>query len=434
MFVEFLGSADSQRLFELISEGNDKFMMMEKTFTDTFLIDSFLKVSMTLQRVLHGMITSPEGIGLVSSFFILDVMRKMNCEAAKFVFYDALLELERALRHDVCVAEQIKYASKDAKEGKKVYEATNSERYRIRSAAKSFAFRLLAGKVEPNETPLQAISNKQEHIDAVLDAWESNSTLLKEYIGDVAQSWALETERNTCEILSKNAAVLDSEARSALIIQTTAPHLPSLSLSPGELQLLLPGLLLTDPLLINSEPPTEDWKTAKEIIGLGCEGLLNREDHDKLIQSLSSSELFARLGVNVGLLVRIAKYNPDVAAELILRLSPQEGNQCIQQMLKSSLPEENMDAVLLHSSKILQHASVHAYITSRIQSFKDKSALSPNDKDVVKGFIMTLHQLLTKSSKENKEIYITEVLKADVTRLCERCDLQEVSTIWEELK
>ncbi|KAH8610947.1 hypothetical protein ERJ75_001054500 [Trypanosoma vivax] len=115
MFVEFLGSADSQRLFELISEGNDKFMMMEKTFTDTFLIDSFLKVSMTLQRVLHGMITSPEGIGLVSSFFILDVMRKMNCEAAKFVFYDALLELERALRHDVCVAEQIKYASKDAK-------------------------------------------------------------------------------------------------------------------------------------------------------------------------------------------------------------------------------------------------------------------------------------------------------------------------------
>nr|CCC91980.1 conserved hypothetical protein [Trypanosoma congolense IL3000] len=434
MVVEYLASADVQRLLDLLSEGKVNFSAVEKEFKAIFSKDSFFNVSKTLQRLMHGMIASPEGIGLVSSFFILDVMCRMDCEAAKSSFYDALLELEKAIRQDVCIMEQIKYASKDTKEAKKAYESNSCEKYRLRSAVKSFAFRLLANKVTSDETPLTAITDKQEQIDAALNTWESNNVQLKESIAEVAHSWSQDTEKNACEALSRTSVVLDHRGHAALILKPSTPHLPSLALTSGELQFLLPSLSLNDLLLIHGDPPTEVWKTAKQMITAGCKGLLSKEDQHKLLQTLLSDDVFARVGINSALLSRMAEYNPDVAASLILMLSPHEANNCIQNILKSSIPSEHVETVLLHASRVLQQTSLRAYITNKLHYFKEKATLSSEDKDAVKNFIRTLHQLLTKASKDNKEIYVAEALKGDITRLCEKCDVPEVTARWDELK
>ncbi|SCU68465.1 uncharacterized protein TEOVI_000664800 [Trypanosoma equiperdum] len=434
MVVEYLGPADVQRLLALLSEGNCKFSFVEKEFKETFSKDTFAKVSRAIQRMIHDMIASPDGVGLVSSFFVLDVMCKMNCEQAKSAFYDALLELERIMRQDVCVMEQIKYASKEAKEGRRAHESVNSERYRLRSAVKSFAFRLLANRVAPDETPLMAISDKQEQIDTALNAWESNGICLKEPIAGVAEAWTLEAEKNACGTLSRISATLDNGGRAALVLKPVTPQLPSLSLVSGELQFLLPASPLNDLLLINSEVPTEEWKTAKRMVAAGCKGLLNKEEQQKLLQTLLAGDVFARVGISSVVLSRMAEHNPDVAASLILKLPAQEANQCVQSILKSSVPSEHVETVLLHASKVLQQASFRAYITNKLHHFKEKTTLSNEDKDEVKNFVRTLHQLLTKASKENKELYVADTLKTDITRLCERCDIPEVVTRWDELK
>ncbi|KAH9593453.1 hypothetical protein LSM04_005683 [Trypanosoma melophagium] len=434
MAVEYLNAADARRLLDFLSEGKLKFSAIEKVFKETFSKDCFFNISRAIQQMVQGMIVSPEGIGLVSSFFILDIMCKMDYEVAKSVFYGTLLDLERAMRQDVCIAEQIKYASKETKEGKKVFEANNADKYRLHCAAKEFAFRLLANKVNPDETPLTVLNEKQEHIDAALNAWETNSVQLKESISNIAHCWTLDTEKNTCETLSKNSALVDSRGRSALVLQITRSQLPSLPLAPGELQFLLPAPPANDLLLINTDPATEEWKLAKKMIVLSCEISLNKEEQQKLIQTLSSGDVFNRVGINVELLSQMAIHNPDVSAALILRLPPQEGNQCVQHILKSSIPPEHAETVLLHASKILQQNNLRAYITGKLHNLKEKASLASSDKDAVKSFIMTLHQLVTKTSKENKEMYIAEALKNDITQLCEKCDLPEVTARWEELK
>ncbi|KEG07322.1 hypothetical protein DQ04_10181020 [Trypanosoma grayi] len=434
MTVEYLSSADTQRLLEILSDGKAKFSMVEKTFKESFSKESHFNVTRAIQRMVQGMIASSEGIGLLSSFFILDIMCKMDCETAMSVFYSTLLELEQAMRQDVCFTEKIKYASKEAKEGKKAFETSNTERYRLHCAAKGFAFRLLANKVGPDETPLAVLNDKQEQIDAALNAWESNSIQLKESISNVSHCWALDVERNACETLSKISAALDSEARAALVLQIVCPQLPSLPMTPGERQFLLPGPPSCDLLMIDSEPATEEWKSAKKLINLGCEASLSKEEQQQLIQMLSSGDVFNRIGIDVGLLSRMAAHNPDVSAALILKLPPQEGSQCVQHILKSSIPPEHVETVLLHASRILQQVNVRTYITGKVHLFKEKTALSSSDKEAVKSFIMTLHQLVTKASKDNKDMYIAEALKSDISQLCERCDLPEVAARWEDLK
>ncbi|ESS61693.1 hypothetical protein TCDM_10708 [Trypanosoma cruzi Dm28c] len=435
MVIEYLNSADTQRLIEFLGDGKLKFSVLEKSFKEAFPKDTHFNVSRAIQQLVQSMIKSGEGVGIVSSFFTLDIMCKMECETAKCVFYDALLELERVMRQDVCFTEQIKYASKETKEGKKSLEAINAEKYRFHCAAKGFAFRLLANKVSPDETSLAVLYDKQEQIDAALNAWEINSLQLKESIANIAHCWTQDVEKNSCEALSKNSAIFDSGVRAALLLQAARPQLPSLPLVSGELQFLTPGGSPgSDLLFFDTEPVTEEWKLSKKLIALSCNSLLNKEEQQQLIHTLSSGDLFHRLGINIELLSLMAIHNPDLSAALILKLPPQEGSQCIQQILKSSVPPEHAETVLLHASKILQQVNIRAYINGKLHLFKEKSTLSTSDKNSIKSFIMTLYQLVTKASKENKEVYIAETLKSEITQLCERCDLPEVSARWEELK
>ncbi|RNF00812.1 hypothetical protein TraAM80_07396 [Trypanosoma rangeli] len=435
MVVEYLNSADAQRLIEFLGDDKLTFSTLEKSFKEAFSKDTFLNVSRAIQQLVQNMITSGEGVGIVSSLFILNIMRKMECETAKCVFYDALLELERAMRQDVCFTEQIKYASKEAKEGKKSLEATNAEKYRLHCAAKEFAFRLLANKVSPDETSLAVLHDKQEQIDAALNAWESNGLQLKEAIANIAHCWAQDVEKNSCETLSKMSAVLGSGVHAALLLQAARPQFPSLPLVSGELQFLIPGGSPgSDLLYFDAEPVTEEWKISKKLITLSCDTPLSKEEQQQLIHTLSSGDVFNRLGINIELLGRIAIHNPDVSAALMLRLPPQEGSQCIRHILKSSVSPEHVETVLLHASKVLQQDNLRTYITGKLHFFKEKTSLSSSDKDSIKSFIMTLHQLVTKASKDNKDMYIAEALKSDITHLCEKCDLPEVSARWEELK
>lgn len=264
MVLEYLSLTDAQRLLNFFSDGKLQFSVLEKTFRESFSTETYFNVSRAIQNMAQGMIISTDALGLVTSFFLLDIMCRADCEVAKSVFYDTLLRLERAMRHDVCLTEQIKYASKETKEGKKALEATSAEKYRLHCAAKGFAFRLLANKVAPDETLLSVLHDKQEQIDAALNAWESNCAQLKESIANISHCWIQDIEKNSCETLSKSSAVLDSDFREALLLQVARPRLPSLPLVSGELQFLLPGgSPSSDLLLIGTELATGERQASK---------------------------------------------------------------------------------------------------------------------------------------------------------------------------
>lgn len=433
MATEYLNTGERTRLSELLFDLNQTMDSVEKRFKEIFPLSRYTAVAYELQGLCKELIASSEGVALIIALTVANVMKKSDCQAAKVLLFDNLVELERAIRRDMFLLEQTKYASKEAKETKKSAEAILADSYRIHSGVKVFAFQLLSNSLQGDEKASSFVMKKQDAIDSALDTWEKSGAAVKEPLADLSFAWTAEKERRRCGALSEYGAVFDGQPnrRSAVTLQTASVRMPSMPVAAGELHYLLPGS--GSQLLFDNQPPSMEWTAAKALLDAARKGTLSKSDEQTLLLSLSD-RVIQRLGVNGSLLSELAEHSPDVCAAILVKLPTSVASGYIQTLLKGNLGAENVETVLLHASKVLEQINVRTYAAGRMQYFREKIPLSASDKEALKNFTLVLHQLVTKASKENKEIYIADAIKPDLEQLFQSSGAPEIISRWEEMK
>ncbi|KAK7198373.1 hypothetical protein NESM_000796600 [Novymonas esmeraldas] len=433
MSVDFLNAIERSRLLDALFDNTSSFGTLSRKFRDGFQPSRYTAVSYEIGHMCKEFVASPEGPGLIGALYVIDHMRKQESVAAKSTFYAVLIELEQAIRRDMFIAEQIKYTPKEAKEAKKSMEATRAEVFRIHCAAKVFAFQLLGDAVADDEKVASYASKKQESIDEALNAWEKASINIKEPMADIEHSWVSEHEKQQCGSLYEAAAVFDEQPSKslALLLPPVTAKLPMLPMQEGELQYLLPSRSAM--LLLDGAPPSEGWTKAKRLLTEARRSKLSKEDEQTLLGLLTES-LVSRLGVSPHQLCELATHNPEVCASMLLKVPTASASAFIQLLVKGNIPEENLQTVLLRAAAVLQQVNVRTFITTMVARLKEKGGSSSSAADSVKGFALTLHQLVVKASKENREIFIADSCRTDLEQLFQSSSNPEVKSRWDEMK
>lgn len=431
MPVEYLNAAERTRLMDALFENNVSFGGLFQKFREIFPPSRYTAASYEIGQVCKQLVASSEGAGLINALFLVDRMRKHDSIAAKSTFYDILIELEHAIRRDMFVVEQIKYATKESKESKKSLEATRAEVFRIHCAAKVFAFQLLGDSVTDDEKTISYVSKRQDAIDEALNAWEKASVKIKEPMADIEHCWVTEHEKQQCGAIYETAAVYDEQPNrmSALLLPSMSAKLPMLPVQEGELQYLLPNKSAM--LLFDNTMPSENWTRAKRLLVEARKTKLSKEDEQTLLGLLSES-LVSRLGVSPQLLSELGAHNPEVCASILLKVPSHSAGAFVQFLLKANIPDDNMQTILLHASSVLQQINVRTFVSMMLHKLKDKSNTASGD--AVKNFALTLQQLVGRAAKENKEIFIADGLQAELDQLFQATNNQELKSRWEEVK
>lgn len=418
-------------MMDALFDSNASFGSLSQKFKEAFQPSRYTAASYEIGQVCKQLVASSEGTGLINALFIVDCMRKHDSVAAKSTFYDILIELERAIRRDMFVVEQIKYTSKESKESKKSLEATRAEIFRIHCAAKVFAFQLLGDAVGDDEKTVSYASKRQDAIDEALNAWEKASIKVKEPMADIEHCWVAEHGKQQCGSIYETAAVFDGQPNkeSALLLPCMTAKLPVLPVQEGELQYLLPSKSAM--LLFDNTPRSENWSRAKRLLGEARKAKLPKEDAQTLLALLNET-LVSRLGVSPQLLSELGSHNPEVCASILLKIPSNSAGAFVQFLLKANIPDDNMQTILLHASSILQQINVRTFISTMLHKLKDKS--NPASGDAMKNFALTLQQLVGRAAKENKEIFIADGLQSELDQLFQATNNQEVKSRWDEMK
>ncbi|KAG5478590.1 hypothetical protein LSCM1_05992 [Leishmania martiniquensis] len=432
MSVEFLNPAERSRLLDALLDSTSSFGVLSKRFRDSFQPGRYSAVSCEIGQICKQFVASTESTGLISALYVVDYMRKQDSIAAKSTFYDVLIELEHAIRRDMFIVEQIKYTTKESKDGRKSMEATRAETFRIHCAAKVFAFQLLGDAVADDEKVVSYASKKQESIDEALNAWERASIKIKEPMADMEHCWVANHEKQQCGCLYETAAVFDEQPNKALglLLPSVAAKLPTLPLQEGELHYLLTGKSAM--LLLDSTAPSEAWMIAKRLVVEARRSKLCKEDEVTLLGLLNES-LVSRLGVSPQQLSELATYNPEVCASVLLKVAPGPAGALIQFLLKGNIPEDNMQTIVLRASSVLQQVNVRTFISTMIHRLKERGG-SPTSAESLNSFALTLHQLVMKAAKENREIFIADAFRSDLEQIFLSSSSPELKSRWEEMK
>ncbi|KPA84167.1 hypothetical protein ABB37_02237 [Leptomonas pyrrhocoris] len=431
MPVEYLSAVERTRLMDALFENNILFGALSQKFKETFQPPRYTAAAYEIGQICKELVASSEGASLINALFVVDCMRKQDNIAAKSTFYDILIELEHAIRRDMFVVEQIKYSAKESKESKKSLEATRAEIFRIHCAAKVFAFQLLGDAVTDDEKSVSYVSKRQDAIDEALNAWERASVKIKEPMADMEHCWVAEHEKQQCGCIYETAAVFDDQPnrRSALLLPRMTAKLPVLPVQEGELQYLLPGNSAM--LLFDNTVPSENWTRAKRLLVEARKTKLSKEDEQTLLGVLNES-MVSRLGVSPQLLSELGAHNPEVCASILLKVPSHSAGAFVQFLLKASLPDDNMQTILLHASSVLQQINIRTFVSIMLHKLKDRSSAA--SADALKNFALTLQQLVGRAAKENKEIFIADGLQSELDQLFQATNQQEIKSRWEEMR
>lgn len=433
MSVDYLNTNEKARLTDVIFDPGLSFAAAEKKFKESIPTSRCVAALHQLRLICKELVASSDGAALITSLYLADGMRKADCSPAKVLFYDILVELEYAIRKDMFYGEQIKCQSKDSKEGKKSGEAIHAEWYRMHCAAKVFAFDLLAGAVSGDDKATAYVSKKQDVIEAALERWEKSSADIKEALLDTSQCWAADRDKQRCGTLMGCGAVFDQQPnkRAAAVLRTAPSKIPSLPVFTGELQYLLPGQRSF--VLFDGEAPSPDWLTVKALLDQATAGPLSKGDRESLIFSLTD-RVTQRAGVNNNVVRALTEHNPEVCAAVLSKLPQSTSGAYIQNLLQSDVRVEKIEVVMLHTPKSLEQKNVRLFISSRLEQFLNKASLSASEKESLKEFVLFLHQLVTKASRENKEIYIADPLKSELSALVQASGAPDIVSRWDEIK
>ncbi|CCW63713.1 unnamed protein product [Phytomonas sp. EM1] len=434
MAVEYLSASEKNLLLDLLFDATASFAATEKKFKEIFSPSRYHALTCELKTLCKDFIASVDGVALIMSIYLTDMMRRNDDFPAKVLFFDIFVELERAIRRDMFCAEKYKYSFKDSKDPKKSAEATYAEEYRIHLIVKVFAFRLLMGAVSADENASSYVSKKQEDIDSLLDTCDKSSLLIKEALADVAHCWASERDKRQCSTTQKCVTSFNQQLseRAVLSVSPITPKIASLPILTGELQLLFPEH--TSMLVVDNSMTTVISDSIRKGTELRASKCMSKYFIKNIFFLGYSEEVLRLITLNTSLLVGIAEQNPIACAAILEGIPQPTLNFCIQSALNGSAHLENIEAVLLHVSNSLNQKSINIFIARRLKELSDKRLPSDSVIENVKKFISTLHGLLIKGPKESKDICIPESLKSEIEQLITFSHDSDISRMWEEIK
>lgn len=436
--MEVLGTKELDQLLELLSTETQSLQEVETRFRQLFREDIFTQVAMGMQflhREAGYLIVNLSQVESIHAVLLLDVMRRADCIAAKAVLYDLLLHLEQLLREDAKKVESARYrsmtATKDAKR-RDARDILDNEGTRLRSVVKLFALEILTGKANTSKTAVEVLAMEQATLDSALDTWQKNASEVKELFVDLLHCMDSEAERASTGPLTRVGVVAYTPSQSAshVIVPSVAKApLPPPPVFCNDLKMLLTvGGTVSSLFLLDSQAHSTEWKTARELLREAATAPLDPTQQQALTLALTANTV-ARLGLQASSFCQVVSHNPEIGAALVHRMK--DPGPLLEAMM-SAAPQEQTETVMLHAAKSLRQVHVFKYVQQSLQRIK---AAAANTKlDLVLNMVSTLHQLLTKYAKDNKELYISDAQKPELDRLLqEYASHAEVSSRREDL-
>lgn len=461
--MDILSPNELEKLLELVGGIASTFRQTETAFRAAFREEEYAKISLGIQflrRDASLLVVGETYCETINALWLLDVMRRStsaNAEgiaSAKAVFFEVLYHLELLLREDARKAESTKYRA-TTKEGgagqaggptkRSATDVTESEAMRCRSATKLFGLQCLAGKVTSDGSPATLLAADQLAIDNALDLWQKNSTDIKETLHEIAHVAEMESERNSLGTLSRMGVPAYSATAASGIAasSTTRPLLGLQLLAPAVARAPLPAMVtdiryllgsaaFPQQLLFDHQWHSKEWRTAKDLVRAASQGPLTPQQQVEATQSMTTSTI-PRLGISAPLMCSIATHNPEVAATVLNKIK--DPAALLEAILSSSAPADHMETVMLHCVKSLRQIHVYKYVAASLARARSPTSSPAATKELVVNLASTLHQLITKFSKDNKELYVNDNQKAELGKLFEEhASVPEVSSRWADLK
>lgn len=394
---------------------------LEGRFRQAFPAELFSNVAVGIQS-LHResayLVVNVSQVETINAVLFLDVMRRADCVAAKAVLYDILLHLEQLLRDDARKVESARYrsmtATKDAKR-RDARDVLDSEGTRLRSAVKLFAFELLTGKADLAKSAVDILSAEQSMIDSALDQWQKNASEVKEIFNDLLHCLDGEAERSTTTPLTRVGVAAYTPPQSAPVLVVPAlakAALPGPTVPFSDLKMILTGSgSLSNVFVLDNQTHSAEWKTARDLLREAASEPLEPTKQQSLTNALTANTV-ARLGIQPSTFCSVVTHNPEIGAALVYRMK--DPSPMLEAMM-SSAPQEQTETVILHAAKSLRQVHVFKYIQQSLQRIKNAAANAKQD--LVVSMVTTLHQLLAKYAKDNKELYISASQKTELDKL-----------------
>jgi hypothetical protein len=190
---------------------------------------------------------------------------------------------------------------------------------------------------------------------------------------------------------------------------------------------------LPQQLVFDGQGASADWKSARAIVAAAVTGPLSPTDEETLSAVLASeSNVLSKMIISPQLGCALAVNNAQVCASIITH-RPDISSQLLSAVILSpSVPVESAETILLFASRILEQFHVFKYI--QLSTARIRATEVDKQREAVKGFVTTLHHLVTKASRENKELYIADAHKAELQSLFgEYSNVSEIASRWAEM-
>jgi hypothetical protein len=435
-----LSSQEQTSLYDLLCNGTATIQQIEDDFRAAFPPDSYGRIVEELQflRREAGYLVAASNTTYIEtfvSFVLLGVMRR-DCTAAKAAFFDFTYALELLLREDARKAEQAKYRSttKDAPQKKPVRDVSDMEALRFRCAIKLLVLNGLLDRQDGSVTPVAALSADQQTLDSGLQQVGPVGDV-KERLAELAHLAEKDMSRTHSLVHGTAVAVSTDRSRACIVPILARPPLPAVAtIIPGELKYVtgIPSGL-PQQLVFDAHGASADWKTARTIVAAAARGPLAPSDEEALTAILASETgVLGRMLISPQVVCAVAIHNAQVCASIITH-RPDISSQLVSAIILSpAIPVECVETILLFTARILEQFHVFKYIQLSLSRIRATDA--DKQREGAKRFATTLHHLVTKASRDNKELYIADAHKADLNNLFgDYASVAEIASRWAEM-
>lgn len=408
-------STHLEKLSSLLANSKDTLKKIEQSFNSNFPFHTYPAVL----NVLQALLTEDTIVGLgfctetLVSIYLLQRMGRTH-PGARMLLMRFAASLEQVVRDDTKKMEQLKcrQAMKEFKRTAK--EAVDSDRSTFHGSLKVFFFKCLLDTIDLDATPAKLLSMTQQEIDAAMAEWAAQPTTLKEKLHELTIRSTEETELNSLSGLG-----VYSTSSTPQVQPTPCRPLPCAPfLFPGELHYVL-GTANEQVFHISSNGHSDEWEQSSDLVKQGTTRVLSAAERQQLIGNIQKKPiLVSRLGLTPSVVAGLAVNNAEAAAAIVSRVP--DATDFFQRIIEvpkaksAAVSLENVDTVLLHGSKAVRQRNVNAYINRYCAHIRETG-----DVDAVKNFAATLHQLVNKGSKDNKELYVSDGKKAELKEVLE---------------
>jgi hypothetical protein len=370
-------------------------------------------------------------IETTNAIFLLSTIRGTELQSAQALLFDLLMSLELILRDDAQRLEQLKYrtTSKDPQK-KSAKDFADAELVRVRCAIKLFALRCLNRTVDLQRSVSELISLDQALVDVGLDELQKNGAEFKEIMSQLQHASEMESARNATAPL--NAVGVSISIQPPMCATPSfvraAPAAPQKSVCDFR----FPMDVLSKQFLFDAQAHSAAWLKARSLIAVGCDAMLSTSDQGSLIQCLTDPSVLQRSGLTPSVVCRMAAHNALVVSTILSRMAD-PSSHLLEIISSSEVGPAAVETILLNCAKVLQQIHVYKYVAAAIARLKKLDGNAR--REVLLPLVSTLHQLVTKLSKDNKELYIAPAQKTELDVFVSDFSTHaDITTRWDEMK